>query len=153
PDAVQSSPGGGVLRRLWRRAFGPGARTTLAFQSLLIIGTGLTLPLAAWGSVVAVHGTHDSERWFLIHLLCAGTLTVYSLAFAGLGMLLRSLLKNGIAARALALVALGVALIAPLFVGLILDPDSFDSLSRHVPPVLSLSPATPWFVAAAAWND
>jgi len=74
-------------------------------------------------------------------------------AIAGTGAALRSILRNGAAARVLTLALFGGATMIAVVVAVSLDPSALDNLDDDVPAIMGLSPIGPLFTAIAFADD
>jgi hypothetical protein len=135
------------LRRVWLW-LGPGAAPTLRFSYLLIV------LFAAGASLVPAAVRRLSEPSSSVHLrfdaallvLAVGNASV-AIALCGLAAFLRAMLRNGLAARVLALAALMAATIGPLTVQLVHEPRAFDQFDHRLPALVRLTPVAPTILA------
>jgi ABC-type transport system involved in multi-copper enzyme maturation permease subunit len=138
-----------VVRRFVYDTFGPGAGPTLRFTFVVLaagiggMGVLATVLRYARFPTSSDHASADLGTAFLtfggIAVLCA---------LAATAAWLRSLLRNGAAARLLAVV-LFVGLTFGSMVGAaVLNPRVIDRLDHYVPPLVGMSPIGPMVLAA-----
>jgi len=130
------------------RAIGPGAAPTLRFAAGVIILTSIAMAILpavtrhffwpAW------HRNGEADVALLV--LAAGNAAV-CFFFLAFGVWLRVMLRNGIAARILAIAALMTVAILPFLFAVIVDPNSLERLDDAIPFFIQLSPNAPSMVA------
>ncbi|MFW5920788.1 MAG: ABC transporter permease [Polyangiales bacterium] len=134
----------GPLRRALLHLFGPGGAPTARFTaSMLVFGPAtMAFSTAALRHVVhpglSNHGPHDVA----LGVLCLGNGAV-TLFIAMFGGWLRSVLRSGIAARALSLALLFAVSILPFLMQLIVDVNALEDLDDQIPPLIMIAPALP----------
>lgn len=139
----------GVFRRTLL-VVGPGAAPTLRFATLLLVVFPLLVAapcafLHHWdGATITAPDYTDAA---LLVIVIGQTAVV--LAFLAFGTWLRLVTQNGIASRALVVVAFVAAIAVPLLAQLVIDPDFVDHANRGVPFMLRLSPIGPAWLAIA----
>ncbi|MBW2460302.1 MAG: ABC transporter permease [Deltaproteobacteria bacterium] len=123
------------------RAVGPGAAPTLRFAALVIFGTAAAMAAPAvivrriiWPAWVG-HGGGDVAL-----LIAAVGNAAVAFCFLAFGVWLRVLLRNGVAARVLAVAAAMFVVIIPPMAAVIVDPNAFEALDREVPFLVQVSP-------------
>ncbi len=136
---------------IWRRSLlvvGPGAAPTLRFTSIVIVV--LALALAVVPSVIrhvltpsyVDHGRMDAA--LLVLLVGNAPVALFCASFAAW---LRAVLRNGVAARVLALAAVGAATLLPFLFAIVIDVNAFDHVDRETPAAMLFSPAYPSILA------
>jgi ABC-type transport system involved in multi-copper enzyme maturation permease subunit len=127
---------------------GPGAAPTLRFSYLWIALTaaGMSLVPAATRWVLEP-AARDHLRFDAALLVLAVGNGAAALALCGLAAYLRAMLRNGLAARVLALAVLFGAIVVPLLAQLVWDPRAFDRLDGHTPMLIRLTPISPTILA------
>jgi ABC-type transport system involved in multi-copper enzyme maturation permease subunit len=125
---------------------GPGAAPTLRFSILLIVGTAAAAAAAVLVTRDALIQPADRNPMFeeALFAVALGTATA-ALALVAFGALVRVLTRRGIAARLLAIAALAIAILVPLFVLALAEP--MRAVSRHLPVPVLLSPIFPPMLA------
>jgi hypothetical protein len=132
------------------RAIGPGAAPTLRFATALIVVTsvGMAILPALTRHLYWPTWTRNGEGDLSLLILAAGNISV-CFFFLSFGVWLRVMLRNGVAARVLAIASIMTAAILPFLFAVIVDPSSFDNLDEEIPFVIQLSPNAPSMVAGA----
>jgi hypothetical protein len=141
------TPRGIVGNLLWDTV-GPGAGPTLRF-TLLVLAAGMAG--LCGGPVILRHALYpvspDNEIADLGALvLLAGGVSVFA-ALAATAAWLRSILRNGAAARMLSTVLFIAMVFGSMVVASVLDPRAMDRLDNDVNPIIGLSPVGPFVVA------
>jgi hypothetical protein len=137
----------GPLRRLWL-GVGPGAAPTLRFTFVTLVA--LSFGLAAWPAFVRwvlepSFGDHTDFDAALVVLFLGNTAIALSLASASAW--LRTVLRNGLAARVLTVAVFLAITVVPFLGQLIIDPDFIEKLDDTIPFVIRLSPLAPTILA------
>jgi len=128
---------------------GPGAAPTLRFNFLLILATSFGLAFAAsFARHAAFPGYSNHFRHDAALLVLAIGQAMTAVFMASFGSWLRVVLRNGIAARVLAIAVMFTLSILPFLFALILDPDSLDRLDHDIPFVIWLAPSLPEILGA-----
>lgn len=138
-----STPAQPLVRFVWG-LLGPGAAPTLRFTLLvLVVGTvGM-----CFGTAVPRHlrfpgsSDHVDADAAMLVLGVGGAAVLAS--FASIAAWLRSLLRNGAAARVLALVLFAGVAFGSMLVATVLDPRAVDRLDDELDPIIGLSPIGP----------
>jgi hypothetical protein len=122
---------------------GPGAAGTTRFA----LAAAMLPPLGVAGvAFLARHAASpnlplgDEGDAALFVVGCGNALVIA--AFTGLAMVFRLWSRNGIVARLLTLVTLATAVLVPVLLSLVMEPNVFD-YGRRLPPFLALSPIGP----------
>lgn len=138
-----------VLRKLWYDVFGPGAGPTLRFTFLILgLGIGGMGALSALTRHLLFPGSSDHPSADLgAAFLTFGGISVLC-ALAATAAWLRALLRNGAAARLLAVVLFTGITFASMVGAAVLNPRVIDRLDHYVPPLVGMSPIGPMVLAA-----
>ncbi len=138
-----------ALRKLLYDVLGPGAGPTLRFTFVVLaasIGSMGAISVAMRYARFPMSSEHlpADIGAFLITL---GGIAVLS-ALAATAAFLRSLLRNGAAARLLAVVIFVGVTFASMVGAAVVNPRVIDRLDHYVPPLVALSPIGPVVLAA-----
>ncbi|NOY93943.1 MAG: ABC transporter permease [Deltaproteobacteria bacterium] len=148
PPRIPPARPRGPLRRLYARTLGPGAAPTTRFAALLIVAAhvGIAFVVIVGGHLFYPLAVHHGRADAAILAFSIGN-TAVCLCLLSFGALLRVVLRNGVAARVLAVGALFGALLLPLLITLVVDARSFEHMDRSVPLLMHISPMMPTFLA------
>lgn len=129
---------------------GPGAGPTLRFTFVAIAASSVAVPLAVsavrWirGPTWGEHATFDAA----LFAVAVGNAAICAFV-AAVASWLRLMLRNGLAARVLALALIAGAVLLPFLVTLVIDDDALGRLDREVPLPMMLSPLLPTILGFA----
>ncbi len=133
----------GPLGRLWLLV-GPGAAPTLRFTFLTLLALSFgfaALPAGVRWAFDPTYNEHTQYDAALVVLFLGNT--AIALCMASASAWLRTLLRNGLAARVLTIAVFLALAVVPFLGQLILDPDFIDKLDDAIPFVIRLSPLAP----------
>ena len=133
----------GPLGKLWL-LIGPGAGPTLRFSFLTIIALSFgmsCLPSAVRWIGEPSYSDHVKFDAALLVLFLGNT--AIALCLASAGTWLRTVLRNGLAARVLTISMFLALMIVPFLGQLIIEPDFLDDLDDAIPFIIRLSPLAP----------
>jgi hypothetical protein len=149
PPRIPPARPPGPLRRLYTRSLGPGAAPTTRFAALLIVvaHVGIAFVVITGGHLFYPHAGQHARADTAIFAFAFGN-TAVCLCLLSFGALLRVILRNGVAARVLALGALFGALLLPLLMTLVIGSASFEHMDLSVPALMHISPVMPTILAA-----
>ncbi len=130
------------------RVIGPGAAPTLRFAALVIFGTAaaMAVPGALARRIIWPGWAGHADGDLALLVAVAGNAAV-AFCFLSFGVWLRVLLRNGVAARVLAVAAAMFVVIVPPMAAVIVDPNAFEALDREVPFLVQVSPIAHVFYA------
>ncbi len=134
----------GTVWRPFFVALGPGAAPTLRYAAVLVVATSFGMAGAASLLRHLLYPGFGEHAQFDAGLLVValGNAAV-ALFLASFGAWLRVNLRSGIAARVLAVAAIGALGIVPFLFSLILDPSSIDRMDDAIPFAVHFSPFQP----------
>jgi len=137
-----------VLRKLLYDTFGPGAGPTLRF-TFLVLGLGIG-GMGALATVVRYarfpNSVENASADLGTAFLTFGGISVLC-ALAATAAWLRALLRNGAAARLLAVVLFTGLTFGSMVGAAVMNPRVIDTLDHYVPPLVGMSPIGPMVLA------
>ncbi|MDH5491095.1 MAG: hypothetical protein OEY14_04020, partial [Myxococcales bacterium] len=130
------------------KLLGAGAAPTTRFGLLLIALTSILLAIsAAAGRYLSNPGFLDHAKWDAALLIAALGQACVGMFLLSLGALLRTLLRNGAATRALVLAFALASIVLPFVLAAILEPRGLFDWGQEIPAPMLLSPILPGIVA------
>ena len=137
----------GPLARLWLLV-GPGAGPTLRFSffTVVALSAGFAfLPAMVRWAFDPGYGDHTDYDAALLVLFLGNT--AIALCMASASAWLRTVLRNGLAARVLTIAVFLALIVVPFLGQLIIDPDFIDDIDDTIPFIIRLSPLAPTILA------
>jgi hypothetical protein len=136
------------------RAIGPGAAPTLRFAAVVLVLTSLAIAVAPALTRHFYFPTASDHEQYDLGLLVLGVGHAAVLFFfLSMGTALRVFLRNGVAARILAIAVLATISLVPFLFTAILDPASLERLDDDIPILIQASPIGPSILAIDIADD